>query len=81
MSNLCLHHSCQHLIGKSKIYAVAWQQWDRVIYSPSSGGKYNLAQGVDMETDEVLGPIIQSSPCAQDQLLINGTAKAEGRSV
>lgn len=44
-------------------------------------GKYNLAQGVDTETDEVLGPKIPYSPCAQDQLLVSDIAKTGARSV
>lgn len=46
-----------------------------MIDSTSRGRKYNLAQGMDTETDEVLGPIIQSS-YAQNQLLVSGRARA-----
>lgn len=60
---------------------MTWQQWERVIYSTSMGRKYNLSQGEDTETDEVLGPIIQSAPCTHDQLLVSVIAKAGGRSV
>ena len=60
---------------------MTWQQWDRVIYSTSMRRKYNLSQGEDTETDEILGPIIQSSPCTHDQLLVSGIVKAGARSV